>query len=352
MRAASRGGGTHVPHIVASWFLWGVGYYFYFAYLSPYMSLFVPPPDISRIYALAGAAAIAYPSIGLLTYRRVGARGSIVLWMAVAGAGISLMGARQGMPWFALSLALNQAFYAALPSYYAALAAEGSSYIPLTWAISVAPSFFMPTLGGLVASRLGLRALFAASGALIASSAVPVAAASGLRAEEGGGEGSGWALAIPAMIPVALESPYVFLVLERAYGLSDVQLGIIASAGEAVGMASALLLRSRRWALSAALAGFSLTALIRISWAFGVAFGFWESVIPFAIAYVSHGAGTPGVRFYSYLTTLQAATFLAGYLASSAVAAADYAAVPALGGMLSALLAAAYAIREAARRPS
>ncbi len=334
-----------VLSITLSWFLWGIGYYDYFAYLSPYMSSFVEPSRISLVYVAAGAASLAYPSAGLLSYRRLGVRGSISLWMALAGLGIFLMGFSGGLAQFALFLALNQSFYGALPSYYASLAREEASYIPFVWALSVIPSFFMPTIGGVLATRFGFRVLFAASGALIASSALPVALTSGLHADEGTADVRGWALAIPAMVPVALESPYIFLVLERMYGMSNLQLGLVASMGEAIGMASALLLRRAKWGLSAALAGFSLTALVAVSWAFGVAFGFWEAVVPLAIAYVSHGPeGAPGVKFYASLTTLQALTFLSGYLLSTAVASANYMAVPAIGGFLSAALAAFYLI--------
>ncbi|MFP3283734.1 MAG: hypothetical protein RXP97_06705 [Nitrososphaeria archaeon] len=327
--------------IAISWFLWGMGYYAYFAYLSPYMATFVEPSYISRVYVLVGLAAVAYPAAGLMTHRFIGARGSISLWMSIAGLGISLMGMARGFAQFVVLLSLNQAFYAAMPSYYASLAREEASYIPLVWALSVAPSFFMPTVGGFLASRLGYTALFAASGALIVSSFIPVAACSGLRAGEGVGTARGWIRAIPAMVPVALEAPYIFLIIERAYGLSSVELGLIASAGEAVGMLSALALRRRPWGIAAALAGFSLTALVAASWTCGVAFGFWEAVIPLAIAYVS--SESPGVKFYAYLTTLQALTFLAGYVASAAVASVNYMAVPIVGGVLSALLAAIYA---------
>lgn len=333
--------------VAVSWFLWGIGYYAYFAYLSPYMALFVRPQAISQVYLLAGLAAIAYPAAGLITYRRFGARASISAWMAVAGLAISLMGLADGFPQFALLLSLNQAFYAALPSYYASLAAEEASYIPMVWALSVSPSLFMPALGGLLASRLGFAALFALSGALVASSLVPVALASGLRAEEGSASARGWALAIPAMIPVALESPYVFLVLERAYSLSSAQLGLVASAGEAVGMVAALALSRARWGISAALAGFSLTALLPLSWAFGIAFGFWEAIIPLSIAFVSHISGRPGVKFYTYLATLQALTFLTGYAASASVASIDYMSIPEFGGALAAALSAAYALLTA-----
>ncbi|MGC9177093.1 MAG: hypothetical protein ACP5G6_01515 [Conexivisphaera sp.] len=342
-----------VLYITVSWFLWGIGYYGYFAYLSPYMSSFVEPSRISLIYVIAGATSVVYPSAGLISYRLLGVRGSISLWMMVAGLGISMMGLARNFAQFALLLALNQAFYGALPSYYASLAKEEASYIPLVWALSVAPSFFMPTVGGLVASRLGFTVLFVTSGVLIASSVLPVVAIRELRADEGAAGVRGWALAIPAMIPVALESPYIFLVMERAYDMSSLQLGLVASAGEAVGMMSALALRRTRWGLSAALAGFSTTALLTISWAFGIAFGFWEAVIPLAIAYVSYGSGSPGVRFYAYLTTLQALTFLAGYLSSSVVASVNYMAVPMIGGALSAVLTAMYVfLTGRGRRPS
>ncbi|MGC8555628.1 MAG: hypothetical protein ACP5NG_01230 [Conexivisphaera sp.] len=334
--------GGAAMRITISWFLWGVGYYAYFAYLSPYMASFVEPSRISYIYLIAGLVAVAYPTIGSATHGLLGARGAISVWMIVAGLGISLMGIAGGFGGFAALLSLNQAFYAALPSYYAALAEEEASYIPLVWALSVSPSFFMPALGGIVASRLGFPALFVLSGGLIASSALPVALGGELRAVSGQASTRGWALAVPAMVPVALESPYIFLAIERVYHLSSVQLGIVASAGEAVGMASALAFRRSRWGLSAALAGFAATALVTVSWAFGVAFGFWEAVIPLAIAYVSSDAERPGVSFYARLTTLQALTFVVGYLASAGVASVDYLAVPAIGGALSAGLALAY----------
>jgi len=132
-----------------------MGYYAYFAYLSPYMATFVEPSYISRVYVLVGLAAVAYPAAGLMTHRFIGARGSISLWMSIAGLGISLMGMARGFAQFVVLLSLNQAFYAAMPSYYASLAREEASYIPLVWALSVAPSFFMPTVGGFLASRLG-----------------------------------------------------------------------------------------------------------------------------------------------------------------------------------------------------
>jgi len=300
--------------IMISWTLWGIGYYAYYPFLSIFLVRFIPGTYLGLFYASLTAAALPLPVIGAWLGRVIEARRVMMLGMIISGLGLVMLGFASSIYWALLCLILYYFFFISLPNFYAYMSSMGRGTIARVWGISILPSIVMPALGGWVANAFTINAVFPLSGLAVMMSAVPLI---WLRSGIASDENSGARLLITPLlviIPIALASPYVYLVVKVMYGLDYSSIGVIATLAEVIGMLASLLGSRSRGPLylSINLVMFSLIGLLGISYIFAVFYGFWESIIPMSL----EGIRARSPRDYGIVNSMQQLGWLIGYAAS------------------------------------
>lgn len=304
-------------NIAVSWILWGAGYYAYYPFLSIFLVRFMPETRLGLFYTILTAAAVPIPILGAALGKAIGVKRTMTLGMALSGLGLMTLGFADSMASALFSLILYYLFFLSLPHFYAYMSSMGRGTIARIWGISILPSIIMPTIGGYVATAFSLEMDFLLSGAAVLISAAPLITINDLVPNHDGSPKTSSLIPFLVILPIALASPYVYLVDKMIYGLSYSSIGIIATIAELMGMISALMgSRIKRNSFLAVNLGlFSLIGLLGINYVFAVFYGFWESIIPLSL----EGIKARGPRDYAVINSMQQLGWLSGYISSAAL---------------------------------
>ncbi|ARM76037.1 MFS transporter [Acidianus manzaensis] len=300
-----------------SWILWGIGYYLFQPFLSIFLIKFISPNDLGLFYLLSEVVALPFPSIGNILSKRFGIKFSIFFGMILSGLGLIILPFSKNFEELLISIMLNECFYIALPNYYAIMRIQGESVITKVWAISVSPAIIMPTIGGIIISSFGYLFLFLISGISILFSIIPLLSFNfSFTKEKLSVKQKIPFVIIFTIVPIALSSQFIYLVIKELYNLNLEIVGIIATTAEIIGMITTYLLSyvEPKKALYLSFSIFSMQIFALINPFFAVCFGIWEAIIPISIE------SRKSVVDFTYATTMQIVGWILGYTIATFIA--------------------------------
>ncbi|WP_009989889.1 MFS transporter [Saccharolobus solfataricus] len=308
---------TKERSLLGSWIIWSVAYYMYYPFISIYLSRFVEESKLSLFFVVFQAVSLPLPLIGARLSKRNRIL-PIIIGMLVGGIGMIMLPFSRNILEATIFMSLNYFISLSLPSYYSLMSEVGEGTITRIWSLSILPSIIMPSLGGLLAQYFGLRLLFMIGGIVLATSFLPMVNSSY--------NSSSQSLLnfnitirsfLPAILilPIAMEFPYIYLVVYNYFHLTKEYVGIIATSAEILGMlltylASKLIFR-KKYLLSLSLFLFSLTSLYFLSPTIAIFFGCWEVIVPLTLEYFS---SRKTVYDFALITTMQGLGWVLGYL--------------------------------------
>ncbi|BFH73847.1 hypothetical protein SJAV_17910 [Sulfurisphaera javensis] len=299
--------------LAGSWFIWGLSYYLYYPFVSLFVIKFIS--DVTLVYLISTLFAIPMPLIGAKLTRKIGLIKTIELGSILSGLGLILFSFSENLVWLIITYTLSSAFFITLPSYYSYMNNLGKGVIAKLWAISIIPSLFIPSVGGLIASFFGLRTIFLLGGILMILTFLPIAKLEEIEIDNEKIKIDIRILfPILVILPIALTFPYIYLILREKYFLSYGEIGFLATIAEIIGAVFTFIYSrfTKRFLLSLYLVLFSLVYLTYYSFVFSIFFGLWESLIPTALE-ESKGK-TP--EAFGIINSLQQAMWEVGYLVS------------------------------------
>ena len=304
---------NRVTKLAGSWFIWGLSYYIYYPFVSLYIVKFVK--DVTLVYLISTIFVIPFPLIGGKLARKIGLVNAMKLGGIISGIGLILMGLSNSLFWLIASYVITSGFFLALPSYYSYMNNLGKGIISAVWTISIIPSLFAPYIGGVIASLLGLREVFIISGIIMIFISVPLIGLKGIDVPSEKVKVN-YKVLIPILVilPLALASPFIYLVLKEVYLMSYKEIGEIATLAEILGAFLTFLYSrfTKRFFLSIYLFLFSLVYLVYINPFFSIFFGLWESIIPSAL----EESREKSPEAFGVINSLQQVGWFTGYLAS------------------------------------
>ncbi|BAB65796.1 hypothetical protein [Sulfurisphaera tokodaii] len=270
--------------LASSWFIWGLSYYLYYPFVSLFAVKFVK--DVTILYLISTLFAIPMPLIGSKLARKIGLVKTMMLGGILSGLGLVLFSFSTSLPSLIISYVIASTFFISLPSYYSYMNNLGKGTISKIWAISIIPSLFTPSIGGVIASVLGLRAVFLIGGILMAFTALPLLRLKEIQImQDSLVFDVKLLIPIVVILPIALAFPFVYLILKQNYSMSYENIGVIATLAEVMGAFFTFLYSkfTKRFFLSIYLILFSLIYLIYFNPMFTLFFGLWEAIIPSAL---------------------------------------------------------------------
>ncbi|QIW23649.1 MFS transporter [Sulfolobus sp. S-194] len=270
--------------LASSWFIWGLSYYLYYPFVSLFAVKFVQ--DVTILYLISTAFAIPMPLIGSKLARKIGLVKTMMLGGILSGIGLVLFSFSTSLSFLIISYVIASTFFISLPSYYSYMNNLGKGTISKIWAISIIPSLFTPFIGGIIASVLGLRAVFLIGGILMTLTALPLISLKEIQIiKDSLVFDVKLLIPIVVILPIALAFPFIYLVLKQNYSMSYENIGLIATLAEMIGAFFTFLYSkfARRFFLSLYLVLFSLIYLIYFNPMFALFFGLWEAIIPSAL---------------------------------------------------------------------
>lgn len=306
---------------IISWILWGIGYYLYQPFLSIFLSKFISPNKLGLFYLLTQIISLPFPFIGRALARKLNVIKTIFIGTVFSGIGLLFLPFSLNFEESLLSISVSQSFYMALPSYYALMKKEGENEITRVWAFSISPAIILPSIGGLIVSYYGYPLLFILAGILITSSALPLVRYRSVSNESNSLFGKNGVKNLPyiiifIIIPVALSSQFIFLVIDELYKFSPTIIGLIATLAELFGMSITYLLSrlNFRTALYIAMSVFSMQVFCLFYPYFAIFFGSWEAIIPLSL-------GTQKtIDDFALAVTMQILGWISGFLIASIIA--------------------------------
>ncbi|MQL54907.1 hypothetical protein [Acidianus ambivalens] len=297
--------------LAISWILWGIGFYLYYPFLSIFLVRYIKPSELGFFYLTTLIFSLPLPYLGGKINKKFGDKYSIILGMSLSGTGILLLPFTSSIISLYIFMIMYNSFYIALPGFYELMETEGKSTISKVWAISVLPSIFMPSIGGIISQYLGFTYLFIISAFFIIFSFLPLITQKEIKNEDPKIEF--YPIISLIILPVALSSQFIYLVIKEMYNLSDTLIGIIATFAELLGSIIAFTSSfiSSKKAINLSLILFSLQSLIIISPYFSVFYGLWESIIPLSLSISK--------KNYVSIVTMQIIGWILGYLIASII---------------------------------
>ncbi|QGA54268.1 hypothetical protein GFS03_06605 [Sulfolobus sp. E5-1-F] len=308
---------TKERSLLGSWIIWSAAYYMYYPFISIYLSRFVEESKLSLLFVVFQAVSLPLPLIGA-KISKVNRILPIIIGMLVGGIGMIMLPFSRNILEVIIFMCLNYFIFLSLPSYYSLMSEIGEGTITRIWSLSILPSIVMPSVGGLIAQYLGLRWLFMIGGIVLATSFLPMVNLSynplnrislnfkiGIRSF------------LPAILilPIAMEFPYIYLVVYDYFHLTKEIVGIIATSAEILGMVlsylASKLISKKKYFLSLSLFLFSLTSLYFISPTIAIFFGCWESIVPLTLEYFS---SRKTVYDFALINIMQGLGWIFGYL--------------------------------------
>lgn len=304
--------------LLESWLLWSTSYYLYIPFLSIYLSSFIPELKLSLLYAGVQAISLPYPIIGARLSKK-NKIFPIVIGMSLSGLGLILLVISKNLYEALIFMAINYLFYLSLPSYYSLMAEIGEGIITKVWSLSIIPSIIMPSVGGIIAQYFGLRVLFILSGFLLSLSFLPLL---NLNISNFTNDNFklrftlGTLIVIIIILPIAMASPYIYLVIYKHFNLTKEQVGFIATLAEILGMLLSLFsskfISKKKYLLSFSLFVFSLIIFYNFSPFVAIFFGSWEAIIPLTLEYFPSNRKNP--EDFAIINVMQGIGWVSGYL--------------------------------------
>ncbi|MFP3164723.1 MAG: hypothetical protein RXQ76_02585 [Acidianus sp.] len=297
--------------LAISWILWGIGFYLYYPFLSIFLVRYIKPSELGFFYLTTLIFSLPLPYLGGKINKKFGDKYSIILGMSISGTGILLLPFASSIILLYIFMIMYNSFYIALPAFYELMEIEGKSTISKVWAISVLPSIFMPSIGGMISQYLGFTYLFIISAFFIIFSFLPLITQKEIKNVDPKIEF--YPIISLIILPVALSSQFIYLVIKELYNLSDTLIGIIATFAELLGSIIAFTSSfiSSKKAVNLSLILFSLQSLIIISPYFSAFYGLWESIIPLSLSISK--------KNYVSAVTMQMIGWILGYLIASII---------------------------------
>ncbi|BDC19395.1 MFS transporter [Acidianus sp. HS-5] len=295
--------------ITISWILWGIGFYLYYPFLSIFLVRYIRPSELGFFYLITLIFSLPLPYIGGKINKKIGEKYSIFIGMSISGLGILLFPFANSAISLYVFMTMYNSFYIALPAFYELMDTEGKGTISKVWAISVLPSIFMPSIGGLISQYLGFTYLFILSSIFIILTSFPLFTQKEIKNEC---QKITPSLIISLIIiPIALSGQFIYLVAKEMYNLSYTLIGIIATFAELLGSVVAFTSSfiSNKRAINISLLLFSLQSLIIFSPYFSIFYGLWESLLPLSLSLSK--------KDYVSAVTMQILGWILGYLIAS-----------------------------------
>ncbi len=294
--------------ITISWILWGIGFYLYYPFLSIFLVRYIRPSELGFFYLITLIFSLPLPYIGGKINEKFGENYSILIGMSISGLGILLFSFANSVILLYVFMIMYNSFYIALPAFYELMEAEGKGTISKVWAISVLPSIFMPSIGGLISQYLGFTYLFILSSIFIILTSFPLFDQKEIKKENT--KITLCPIISLIIIPVALSGQFIYLVTKEIYNLSNALIGIIATFAELLGsiIAFSSSFISSKKAINISLLLFSLQSLIVFSPYFSIFYGLWESILPLSLSIKKN---------YVSAVTMQILGWILGYLVAS-----------------------------------
>lgn len=305
--------------LAISWLFWGIGFYLFQPFLSIFLAKFIPPNRLGLFYFLAQVLSLIFPLAGKTLARRLGIIRTIMLGMSLSGLGLMILPLFHTFTEALISYVIYEFFYITLPAYYALMKREGENVITRIWAISATPSIIMPSIGGVLISYLGYAYLFIISGIFYILAGIPLARYYVIYDENmfNRSRKDDFPLLITAIIiPLALSSQFIYLVIKNLYNLSVEVVGFIASASEIFGTALTYLLSytKPKTGLYISMITFSAQTLSFINPYFAIFFGAWEAIIPLSLG------NQKTIDDFALAINMQILGWIIGYLIASVLA--------------------------------
>ncbi len=308
---------TKERSLLVSWIIWSAAYYMYYPFVSIYLSRFVEESKLSLFFAVFQAVSLPLPLIGA----KIG-KGNrilpIIVGMLVGGIGMAMLPFSRNILEATIFMSLNYFIFLSLPSYYSLMSEIGEGTITRIWSLSILPSIIMPSLGGVIAQYLGLRWLFVIGGIILAISFLPMANFSYISL---GRISLSFKISMRSflpsilILPIAMEFPYIYLVVYGYFHLTKEIVGIIATLAEILGIVLSYLaskvISRKKYFLSLSLFLFSLTSLYFLSPTIAIFFGCWEAIVPLTLEYFSY---RKTVYDFALINIMQGLGWIFGYL--------------------------------------
>ncbi|AOL15571.1 hypothetical protein BFU36_01165 [Sulfolobus sp. A20] len=303
--------------LISSWLIWSCSYYLYYPFLSIYFSQFVSESKISLLYLSFQAISLPYPIIGAWLYK-YNRKLPVIIGMIIGGLGLILLPFSKNLYEMVIFMALNYLFYLSLPSFYSFMSEEGQGVITKIWSISIIPSLIMPSIAGLIAQYLGLRLLFIISGIIFSLASIPVLKIGSnkvLIGESSIKMSISLLFILLLILPIAISTPYIYLAVYLRFNLSKIELGVIVTIAEILGMIfsyiSSRYIKDGKYLLSSSLILFSLISLYDFSPFFAIFFGMWEVIVPLSLELYTPRRNV--VSDYAITIIIQSIGWLMGY---------------------------------------
>lgn len=303
--------------LAISWLLWGIGFYLFQPFLSIFLVKFVPTNRLGFFYLITQSISLVFPFIGRFLSRTVGVVKTIILGMGLSGLGIIVLPFSSNFAELFLSFIIYESFYITLPSYYALMRREGENIITRVWAISATPSIVMPSIGGIIVYYFGYTALFIASGIFYVLSGLPLLKYKITYRDDElftkSDERSAPYVITLIILPVALSSQFIYLVIKDLYNLTVEFIGFIATLAEIFGTILAYFSSylKPKLALYISMLIFSLQGFSIFIPYFSIFFGSWEAIIPLSLG------RQKSVDDFTYAITMQILGWISGYLVAT-----------------------------------
>lgn len=300
--------------LAESWFIWGLSYYLYY----PFISLFVVKftQQVTLVYLLGTLLVIPFPYLGAKLSRKIGLVRTMELGCVISGIGLILFSFSTNLIWLIISYAIISLFFLGLPSYYSYMSFLGEGVISRVWAISIIPSFFTPSVGGIIATYFGLKEVFFISGIIMILSALPLISLPEIDIENGERNSYNNTIVIPILtiFPIALSFPFIYLILQKVYSMTYDQIGFLATIAEVIGALFTFLYSkiNKKWLLSIYLLLFSMLYFVFYNPYVAILFGLWEAIIPSSL---EESKGRRPEDF-GIINSFQQFGWLTGYLVS------------------------------------
>ncbi|MEM4137949.1 MAG: hypothetical protein QW250_00105 [Sulfolobaceae archaeon] len=310
--------------LILSWVFWSIGYYLFYPFLSIFLSKIFNESEIPKFYLISQFFGISLPIIGGILGEKIGYKNTIIISMSLSGMGLILLSFSYDFTSALLFQFVYYLYALSLPNYYLYLSSMGKGYISLTWGYSILPSLICPYLGGLIAENFGIRTIFIFAGIFFITSALPIFHIHNitvnkivynnyikinLKLKK---------LFIPliCIIPIAVVSPFIYLYVYNKYNLHYIEIGILSTLAEILGMVLVFLhykLKKTKHLLITSLILFSLIVLTYYTPFTVIFFGLWESIIPLSLEYT---IPKDSPKLISVINSLQSIAWLIGYLIS------------------------------------